>query len=232
MPQEQIGSLDPDSKLAARSTRRSPKRAPRQGEKPPLETLINLSDFEEAARQTISRKNWAFISGASNDNITRDANKDFFAKIWFRPRILRNVSSVSTNAAMMGCNVSLPVWISPAGLGKTGGPEGEIALSRGAAETGIIQTVSRDSENIKLLFTTLDIDECIIPIAGNSRRRTRRISLLLPTLHQQRPGQNRRASSTHQQQATDQGFVCYSRSASCFQARSRRTLETRDHAIQ
>ena len=43
---------------------------------------------------------------------------------------------------MMGTPVSLPIWIAPMGVGKTAGPEGELALSRGAAESGIIYTVS------------------------------------------------------------------------------------------
>lgn len=91
--------------------------------------------------QSLSRKNFAFISGASNDNLTRDANQNLFQKIWFRPRVMRNVATVSTKSKLMGLDVSLPVWIAPAGVGKTGGPEGELALSRGAAASGIIQTV-------------------------------------------------------------------------------------------
>lgn len=42
---------------------------------------------------------------------------------------------------MMGAEVSLPVWIAPAGLAKTAGPEGELALAKGAASTGIVQCV-------------------------------------------------------------------------------------------
>lgn len=139
-PSELLGDLDPDTTfpdvVASRERRE-------KGEKPPLAKLINLFDFEDAARQSISKKSFAFISGASNDNITRDANQDLFRKIWFRPRILKNVSKVSTKGTMLGCSVSLPVWIAPAGLATAGGPDGELALSRGAAATGIIQTVRR-----------------------------------------------------------------------------------------
>lgn len=139
-PEEILGDLDPTTSFPETSTS-SGSAAPKAGEKPPLETLLNLYDFEEAAQHSISKKSWAFISGASNDNITRDANKNFYQKIWFRPRILKNVANVSTKGSMMGCDVSLPLWISPTGIGKAGGPEGEIALSKAAAETGIIQTV-------------------------------------------------------------------------------------------
>lgn len=141
-PEELIGALDPATtftELPSDQLSKSPQRP--EGEKPHLDAILNSNDFEIAAQQTISKKNWAFISGASNDNITRDANKDLLQKIWFRPRILRNVTAVSTKGTMLGRTVSLPIFIAPTGIAKAGGPEGEIALSSAAANTGIIQMV-------------------------------------------------------------------------------------------
>ncbi|KAK4942879.1 hypothetical protein LTR10_017455 [Elasticomyces elasticus] len=151
-PEEIIGDLDPTTSFPEESTSSGASLAVNPGEKPPLETLLNLNDFEEAAQHSISKKNWAFISGASNDNITRDANKNLYQKIWFKPRILRNVARVSTKGTMMGLNVELPVWVSPTGIGKAGGPEGEIAVSKGCADAGIIQMISTNAS-----FPLLDI---------------------------------------------------------------------------
>lgn len=142
-PDEQLGDIDPATEL------RKPIDSPGLPQvvltvapsKPSLETLINAYDFQNAAQSSLSRKNWAFINGASNDNITRDANHDYYRKVWFRPRILRDVSVVSTQTTLLGCKVSCPVFISAAGLATAGGPGGEVALSQAAAETGIIQTV-------------------------------------------------------------------------------------------
>lgn len=141
LPEEVIGDLDPTTSFPKQETNSGSSLPQKGGGKPPVGALLNLNDFEEAAQHSISKKNWAFISGASNDNITRDANKNLYQKIWFKPRVLRNVANVSTQGTMMGCPVSLPLWISPTGIGKAGGPEGEIALSKGAAEAGIIQMV-------------------------------------------------------------------------------------------
>ena len=143
-PREQIGQLDPATSLPDVPPGQDSRLERKKLEKPPLEAFINLYDFEDAARSSLPEKSWTFISGASNDNITRDANHDLFRKIWFRPRVMRNVSTVSTKGTMMGSPVSLPVWISPMGVGKTAGPEGELALSRGAAASGIMYTVSVD----------------------------------------------------------------------------------------
>ncbi|EXJ70471.1 L-lactate dehydrogenase (cytochrome) [Cladophialophora psammophila CBS 110553] len=142
LSEEQVGDLDPSTQLPDVPPGRDSRPKQKKGDKPSLDTFINLYDFEDAARKSLSEKSWTFISGASNDNITRDANHDLFRRIWFRPRVLRDVSTVSTKGTMMGCQVSLPIWIAPAGVGKTAGPEGELALSKGAAATGIIQTIS------------------------------------------------------------------------------------------
>ena len=139
---ENIGTLDPKTSFPDEPPAKVDTSRP---EKPPLESFINLYDFEDAAKNALAEKSWTFIWGASNDNITRDANHDLFRKIWFRPRILRNVSTVTTKFSMMGSSVSLPVWIAPMGVGKTAGAEGELALSRGAAATGIMYTVSTTS---------------------------------------------------------------------------------------
>ena len=164
-PKEHIGQLDPTTSLPDVAPGQDPKVKRKQADKPPLETFINLYDFEDAAKQSLSEKSWTFISGASNDNITRDANHDLFRKIWFRPRIMRNVSTVTTTSKMMGSRVSLPVWISPMGVGKTAGPEGELALSRGAAASGIMYTVSLHRAGDRPGLTIADINNFLIPVA-------------------------------------------------------------------
>ncbi|KAI9663229.1 MAG: hypothetical protein M1821_008277 [Bathelium mastoideum] len=110
--------------------------------KPPLSSLINLDDFERAFEKTGSQKAQAYISGASNDLLSLNANKLLWQKLWFRPRVMRNVSHVSTRTRMLGCDVSMPVWICPMGIGKTAGPEGEKALGAAAASNGIIHCIS------------------------------------------------------------------------------------------
>jgi L-lactate dehydrogenase (cytochrome) len=70
-PKDHIGTLDPATALPDEPPS---KPEPQRSEKPPLETFINLYDFEEAAKNSFSKKSWSFISGASNDNITRDVS--------------------------------------------------------------------------------------------------------------------------------------------------------------
>lgn len=114
-------------------------------QKPPLEEIINLDDFEKAAQKTLSPKSWAYNSGAANDNLTRDANRDYLRRVWFRPAIMRNVSRVSTDTTLFGCKLAIPVYISPVGAAKTVTDEGELPLARAAASSGIIQCIATPS---------------------------------------------------------------------------------------
>ncbi|KAK3670692.1 hypothetical protein LTR78_009384 [Recurvomyces mirabilis] len=111
-------------------------------QKPLLETIINLNDFEQAFNKFGAQKANAYISGASNDLLTLNANKSYWQKLWFRPRIMRNVSTINTEMTMLGQKVKMPVWICPMGIAKVAGPEGETALAAGAAASGIIHCTS------------------------------------------------------------------------------------------
>ncbi|KAA8649138.1 hypothetical protein EYZ11_011720 [Aspergillus tanneri] len=116
-----------------------------ENEKPPLETLINSYDFEVVASKTTSKKTWAFYSSAATDLITRDANKSFFDRIWFRPRVLRNVRSVDIKTNMLGIDCSFPLFVSPAAMAKLIHPDGECAITRACQNKGIMQGISNNS---------------------------------------------------------------------------------------
>ncbi|KAK7920244.1 hypothetical protein PG985_008266 [Apiospora marii] len=110
--------------------------------RPPLASLINLRDFELAFAKFAPPKSHAYISSASDDLLTLEANAAHWRRLWFRPRVLRDVSAVSTRSRLLGVDVSMPVWIAPMGLGRTGGPEAEAALGAGAAAAGIVHCLS------------------------------------------------------------------------------------------
>lgn len=114
--------------------------------KPDLDELINLDDFEKAASKTFTPKAWAYISGGSNDNLTRDANQAYLRRIWLRPAVMRDVSKqIHTATIVFGCRLSMPVYMSPTGAVKMAGGEGELDQARAAHKTGIIQCFATPS---------------------------------------------------------------------------------------
>ncbi|KAL7933268.1 FMN-dependent dehydrogenase domain-containing protein [Trichoderma chlorosporum] len=150
-----VGSLDTSTitetwKAANQAANKSDLAAPRK--KPALDEIFNMEDFEKVAHDTMSAKSWAYIKGGSNDNITRDANSSMLRKIWLRPKILRNVGTVTAQTKLFGCDFEIPVFISPTGAARAGGAEGELTLARGAGAAGIVHCFATPSS-----YTHLEI---------------------------------------------------------------------------
>ena len=116
-----------------------------ENQKAPLETLLNADDFEYAAKATATAKTWAFYSSADTSLVTRDANASLYSKIWFRPRVMRNVTKISTATTILGHKVNAPIMISPAAMAKLIHPDGELAMGRAAASRNIIQSISTNA---------------------------------------------------------------------------------------
>ncbi|KAJ5881799.1 uncharacterized protein N7529_000471 [Penicillium soppii] len=141
------GVLD-ESTIDADWAKPPPNESPKvmhDNEKAPLHTLINSHDFEIVASKTASKKTWAFYSSAATDLLTRDANKTCFDRIWFRPRVLKNVRSVDARTNILGGSYNLPLFVSPAAMAKLIHPDGECAIARACASKGIMQGISNNS---------------------------------------------------------------------------------------
>ncbi|CAI6335992.1 unnamed protein product [Periconia digitata] len=113
--------------------------------KPPLHTLINTYDFESVAAQTLSQKTYAFYSSAATNLVTRDANRSIYDRIWFRPRMLRNVRHVDTRTSMLGEKVEVPFFVSPAAMARLSHPDGEKGIARACKEWGVAQCISTNA---------------------------------------------------------------------------------------
>ena len=114
-------------------------------EMPDLFALISSYDFENVARNTLTKKAWAFYSSAATDLFTHHANSDFFRRIMLRPRVMRNVAECNTRRSILGCDSTAPFFISPAAMARLAHPDGELAMARGCASEGIIQCISNNA---------------------------------------------------------------------------------------
>ncbi|TKA73506.1 hypothetical protein B0A55_05501 [Friedmanniomyces simplex] len=136
---------DPSSNAAASGS--NPTQAQSDEEKPPLHSIINSYDFEAVAARTASKKTYAFYSTAATDCWSRDMNESMYKRIWFRPRVLHDVSQIDTSTTILGNKVNMPVFICPTGLARMIHPEAEKALGRAAKATGIIEVLSTSASH-------------------------------------------------------------------------------------
>ncbi|CAG8253768.1 unnamed protein product [Penicillium nalgiovense] len=111
---------------------------------PPLQTLINLHDFEHVA-QRLPATTWAYYSSGADDEISKRNNALAYQKISLRPRILRKIPAVNTTTAILGYSTTLPVYVSPVGLAKLAHPQGECALAAAAGKDGLVQVLANGS---------------------------------------------------------------------------------------
>ncbi|RDW57664.1 hypothetical protein BP5796_12465 [Coleophoma crateriformis] len=149
-PAKMIGPFDQVTSFEAQPRDSEPAQtltisSPENDEKPPICKLISAYDFEALAAATFTPKAWAFYSSAATDLVTHTANRDFFRRLMFRPRVMRNVKDVSTRRSILGFNNEVPFFISPAAMARLAHPEGELALARGAAREGMAYCVSSNA---------------------------------------------------------------------------------------
>jgi L-lactate dehydrogenase (cytochrome) len=131
-----IGQLDPSSfDETWRNTSTPQTRS--QAAKPLLNTILSTYDFEDVARDSLSKKAWAFYSSAATDLISHSSNQSFYRRIWMRPRLLRNVITINTQATVLGAPFALPVVAAPVALARLASPDGEKGIAGAVAKKRI-----------------------------------------------------------------------------------------------
>jgi len=84
---------------------------------------------------------WAYYSSGADDEITLRENHHAFQRIWFRPKILVDVTTIDYTTTMLGTKCSMPIYVTATALGKLGHPEGETVLTRAAKTHDVIQMI-------------------------------------------------------------------------------------------
>jgi 4-hydroxymandelate oxidase len=104
--------------------------------------LLNLHEYEAAAREVLSPMAWDYVAGGSGDEVTLRGNRAAFDRWRLVPRVLRGLHEVSTATTVLGQDISLPVLIAPSGRHRLCHDEGERATARAARAAGTIYTMS------------------------------------------------------------------------------------------
>jgi isopentenyl diphosphate isomerase/L-lactate dehydrogenase-like FMN-dependent dehydrogenase len=107
-----------------------------------VETLLTLDDAERLAEEAISPEAWSYIVGGAGDERTLRWNREAFSRYRLRPRVLVDVSSVTTETNVLGTPVSMPVLVAPMAFHQIAHEEGELATAKGAAAAGTLMCVS------------------------------------------------------------------------------------------
>ncbi len=111
---------------------------------PPIDLsgVVNVHDFEAAARERLHPAAWAYYEGGGWDGHTLRANSRAWDGWQLRPRVLADVSRVSLETTILGRPAATPLGVAPAALHGLAHADGELAVARAAAAAGAINVVS------------------------------------------------------------------------------------------
>jgi isopentenyl diphosphate isomerase/L-lactate dehydrogenase-like FMN-dependent dehydrogenase len=104
--------------------------------------LLNVHDYERAARAKLDDMAWEYFRGGAGDESTLRDNIAAFERLKLRPRFLVDVGAVDTSTTVLGVEVTAPLLVAPVALQKLAHPDGEAATARGAAAAGTIMILS------------------------------------------------------------------------------------------
>lgn len=103
---------------------------------------VNVADYEALAAQALPDGPLGYFAGGAEDERTLRANSAAWRRRTLRPRVLVDVSGVSTATTVLGTPVASPVLVAPTALQRMAHPDGEPGMARAAAAAGTIMTLS------------------------------------------------------------------------------------------
>jgi L-lactate dehydrogenase (cytochrome) len=101
-----------------------------------------VADLRRIAKRRLPRGVFDYIDGAAEDERTLAANGAAYARVTFRPRVLRDVSTIDASTTVLGRRLPFPLVIAPTGFTRMAHSDGELAVARSAARAGIPYTLS------------------------------------------------------------------------------------------
>jgi isopentenyl diphosphate isomerase/L-lactate dehydrogenase-like FMN-dependent dehydrogenase len=106
------------------------------------EVPINVADFERIAAAKLDAPTLGYFAGGAGDELTLRDNVEAWQRWRLRPRVLVDVTEVSTAAEILGGPVSMPLLVAPVAYQRLVDPEGEVGMARAAAEAGTVMCLS------------------------------------------------------------------------------------------
>ncbi len=103
---------------------------------------MDVAALEARARPLIDASAYDYFAGGSDDEVTLARNEQAWRDVELAPHVLRDVSEIDMATSVLGADLSLPLLIAPMAAQRLAHPEGEEAMARAAAESGVAMVVS------------------------------------------------------------------------------------------
>jgi L-lactate dehydrogenase (cytochrome) len=107
-----------------------------------LAAVASIPDLRLLARRRAPRAVFDYTDGAAGEEISLRRSREAYARVEFQPHMLRDVSAVDTSTSLLGRPSALPLMFAPTGFTRMMHTDGEPAVGRVAARTGIPYALS------------------------------------------------------------------------------------------
>jgi (S)-2-hydroxy-acid oxidase len=107
-----------------------------------MDQITNVMEYQAIAKEKLPKMIYDYYASGAEDQWTLQENRNAFARILFRPRILVDVSKIDMTTTFLGFKISMPIMIAPTAMQKMAHPEGEYATARAASAADTIMTLS------------------------------------------------------------------------------------------
>jgi isopentenyl diphosphate isomerase/L-lactate dehydrogenase-like FMN-dependent dehydrogenase len=103
---------------------------------------INVADYERLASEALDAGARGYFAGGAGDERTLRENVEAFRRWQLRPRVLVDVSEVTTSTTVLGEPVAMPILVAPVAFQRLAHPDGEAGMARAAAGAGTVMCLS------------------------------------------------------------------------------------------
>jgi 4-hydroxymandelate oxidase len=100
--------------------------------------VINLHEFEDAAKKSLSTAAFDYVAAGAGDELTLRANREAFAHYWVRRKIMVDVTQIDTTLELFGQKYEHPILLGPGGAKNIMVANGERLCAAAARHTKTI----------------------------------------------------------------------------------------------
>ena len=101
-----------------------------------------VADFERLAESRLEPGAFGYYAGGAGDERALAGNVAAWERLRLRPRVLVDVSAVTTETTVLGTSVSMPLLVAPTAIQRLAHPDGEEGMARAAAAAGTLMCLS------------------------------------------------------------------------------------------
>ncbi len=104
--------------------------------------FVTLHEIVKAAKIRLNPNIWDYLIGGTETETTLRRNRMALDSIAFKPRVMRDVSSIDPSSEIFGRKIRLPVMLAPVGSLESFEPGGGITVAKGGGAANVPMLIS------------------------------------------------------------------------------------------